>query len=55
MRSVIGQVKILVKKALAITHGDWLFLVYTKYFGYVVAIQLEIGNHTKLVKALDRH
>lgn len=52
---IIGKIKFCVKKTLPITHCHWFLSIDTEYFCNVIAVQLKIGDHSQLVKALQGH
>ena len=52
---IIRKIQVLVKEALTMAHCNWFFLVHTKHFCDVLTVHLKIGDHSKLVEALQRH
>lgn len=52
---VIRQVEVPIEETLTVAHGDRLLLIDTQDVGDVVPIQLEIRDHSQVVKALQGH
>jgi len=51
----VGYFQAFIKETLPVAHSDGLLPVHAKHFGYVIAVQLEIGYYPKLIKALQGH
>lgn len=52
---VVRGIEAPVQEALTVAHGDWLFLIDTKYFRDVFPVQVKVSDEAQLVEAVEGH